>query len=125
MSHPLESLFEHIRNEAEGGKVTPQELRRLHGLLHEETKPVNERFKVGDIVTWKCSQLANCKYPTFGQPCIVTAINPGAIETGCDSSSTFYRQPIDLVIGCLIGDHYAEYHVDSRRFTHFTDPDSN
>lgn len=74
-------------------------------------------FKPGQLVCWK-PELKNRKYPAYGECGVVVKILPEPVtDTGNDSGSPYFREPLDIVLGFLDGDgDFITYHFDSRRF---------
>ncbi|MGF1547803.1 MAG: hypothetical protein ACFCUG_10790 [Thiotrichales bacterium] len=78
-------------------------------------------FVPGDLVTWKPG-LRNRRLPRYGGPAIVLAVLDSPVfDAGVDSGQTYFREPLDLVLGVLWdhGSNQGEllsWHFDSRRF---------
>ena len=88
--------------------------KRLNSFIEEN------KFAPGQIVVWK-EAMRNRSRPDNGQPAIVVEVldpplvNPSAAEKG--SSSPYFNEPLDLIIGILDEDgDWLTYHMDSRRF---------
>lgn len=85
-----------------------------------------EPFKVGDIVVWKDSTMANKAIPKVGQPAVVTrVIADPIVNTTEEAHGTAYygeRNDIALAVFCHTtngGDvGLLEFVHDSRRFRH-------
>lgn len=79
------------------------------------------RFTVGDLVTWKPG-LKNRRLPRHGQPAVVMAVlDPPVTDSDAESGSTYFNEPLDVVIGLFPDDGPARgelltWHVDGRRF---------
>lgn len=75
-----------------------------------------EEFKVGDIVTWKPG-LRNRKVPAYGEPMIVTELNPGMRAMDKESSSIYFQALIDMQCGLIDSDDddFLQYRFDSTR----------
>lgn len=77
-------------------------------------------FKPGDLVFWK-DGLRNRRYPRNGKPAIVLEVlQQPVIDEEEDSGSTYFREPLDIVLGCFVdeGEHRGDFfsgHFDSRR----------
>jgi hypothetical protein len=78
-------------------------------------------FKPGDLVCWKPG-LRNRRVPAYGTPAVVLDILETPIpDTETESGSTYYREPLSLVLGVFWdrdqgrGDFVA-FHFDGRRF---------
>lgn len=74
-------------------------------------------FTVGDLVTWK-PLLKNRVRPAYGEPAIVIEFLDKPVRNSeANPSSTYFREPLDLVLGLLDDDgEILVYHFDSRRF---------
>lgn len=79
------------------------------------------RFAPGDLVTWKPG-LKNRRIPRYGQPAVVVALlEPPVLDHEEESGSTYFREPLDLVLG-VVWDRdpgrgeFVTFHFDSRRF---------
>lgn len=77
-----------------------------------------ESFSLGDLVVWK-PLLKNRVRPAYGEPAIVVEVLDKPVRnTEADPSSTYFREPLDIVLGVLDDDgELVVYHFDSRRFT--------
>ena len=78
-------------------------------------------FKPGELVCWKPG-LKNRRLPAYGTPAVVLeVIDPPIPDTEQESGSTYFREPLSLVLGLFWdrepgrGDFVA-FHVDGRRF---------
>lgn len=80
-----------------------------------------ESFAPGDIVYWKSERLKNKRVPRLGQPGVVIEIlEESAVDGSKEAASTYYREPLDIVLGMFDDedpDSLLVYHFDSRRFT--------
>jgi hypothetical protein len=74
-------------------------------------------FRPGQLVCWK-PELKNRKFPAYGECGVVVNVLPEPVmDTGNDSGSPYFREPLDIVIGFLDGEgDFITYHFDSRRF---------
>jgi hypothetical protein len=74
-------------------------------------------FRPGQLVCWK-PELKNRKFPSYGEcGVVVSVLHEPMIDTGNDSGSPYFREPLDIVLGFVDGDgDFITYHVDSRRF---------
>lgn len=95
----------------------------LTGVLRERFALLRKayRFKPNDLVTWKPG-LKNRRAPAYGIPAIVISVlDEPLFDTEQESGSTYFREPLDLVLGLLWdcdpgrGD-FVTFHFDSRRF---------
>lgn len=84
--------------------------RRLHDGQERELRP-------GTLVQWK-PNLKNRKSPEYGKPGIVVEVlSPPIIDATFDSGSTYFREPLGIIIGFIDEDgDFMTYHVDARRF---------
>jgi hypothetical protein len=79
------------------------------------------RFAVGDLVTWKPG-LQNRRLPRPGQPAVVVSVlDPPVVDGEQESGSTYFNEPLDLVLGLFVDSGPARgalltWHFDSRRF---------
>jgi|SRR5215471_19873062 len=87
---------------------------------------LNQRhqFAPGGFVRWKLG-LKNKRRPEYGTPVVVMEVLPEAVlDLRAESDSRYFREPLDLVIGMLDTDgEFLVYHVDSRRFEQYEDPE--
>ncbi|BAL23467.1 hypothetical protein [Azoarcus sp. KH32C] len=87
------------------------------------------RFKPGDIVRWK-SGFQNRLFPRTDKVAIVLEVLPEPIfDSEKDSSCTYFREPLDIVLGLFLdsGPHrgdFLSWHFDSRRFELWTEGDA-
>lgn len=75
------------------------------------------RFEGGSLVRWKPG-LRNKRRPELGEVAIVLEVlDDPVLDLTEGSGSTYFREPLDLIIGVLDdqGDLLA-FHADSRRF---------
>ncbi|MDO5290066.1 MAG: hypothetical protein Q4F13_10610 [Pseudomonadota bacterium] len=81
-------------------------------------------FAPGDLVTWKPG-LKNRQLPQYGEPAIVLQVLSEPVQdTEQESGSTYFREPLSLVLGVLLneGDRRGDFlawHFDGRRFAHW------
>jgi hypothetical protein len=85
---------------------------------------ITSEFKPGQLVRWK-SGLRNRRRPRYNEPAIVVAVIEAPIITGeSDSGSTYFREPLDIVLGLLDSDgDFLCFHYDKRRFEAWTPQD--
>lgn len=82
-------------------------------------------FAVGDLVTWKPG-LKNRRIPRYGQPAVVMEVlDPPVVDGERESGSTYFNEPLDVVLGLFIDNGPARgelltWHFDSRRFQSWT-----
>ena len=78
-------------------------------------------FKPGDLVVWKPG-LLNRRFPKDNCPAVVVEVLATPIhDQELDSGSTYYREPLDVVLGVFAEDEgrspmFMTWHFDSRRF---------
>jgi hypothetical protein len=89
--------------------------KRMSSLLEKPKRPFTE----GDLVTWK-PLLRNKDCPQYNEKVIVVEVLSKPILDGtAESISSFYREPLDLILGMLDSDgDFITFHYDSRRFQH-------
>lgn len=81
----------------------------------------NYKFVPGDLVTWKPG-LKDRRVPAYGQPAVVMEmIAQPILDTDQESGSTYFRQPLDMVLGVIWEydpnrSEFVTFHFDSRRF---------
>jgi hypothetical protein len=76
-------------------------------------------FKVGDVVRWK-EGLKNRKLPNEKLPAIVVEVLDNPIyDEKAEVGSTYFREPLDIVLGMIIKGDLITFHYDSRRFEPF------
>ncbi len=77
---------------------------------------VTHTFEVGQLVKWKPS-LKNRRLPEYGSPAIVQEVLEVPIrEDDQKPSSSYFNEPLDLVLGVFQDDTFVTYYFDSRRF---------
>lgn len=76
-----------------------------------------EIFEVGQIVKWK-KDLKNKRLPYKNQPAIVVSVlNEPIISKEEESSSPYFLEPLDIILGIIIDeDTFLTFYYDSRRF---------
>ena len=98
-------------------------LRSLASALTERYQLLNQRhvFKPGDLVCWKPG-MRNRRFPHPGKPAVVLEVLATPIlDSDTEAGSTYYREPLDLVLGLFPdeGGHRSDFlswHFDGRRF---------
>jgi len=82
--------------------------------LRENLNQTN-KFDVGDIVRWK-KGLKNKRIPEYDLPAIVVEILDKPIfDEKAEVGSTYYREPLDIILGVIIKNEFLTFHYDSRR----------
>lgn len=100
LAEPAEDATEHLR------------------ILYERLTNGRERaLRPGMLATWKPG-LKNRRFPAYGQPAIVVErLSAPLLDHETESGMTYYREPLDLLLGILYRDgDFLVYHFDSRRF---------
>lgn len=101
------------------GDALPEKLRVRWFALRDR-----KSFQPGDLVTWKPG-LQNRIYPKLGAPAIVVQVlETCRHDTEKNSGSTYFNEPLDLILGVVLddGSHEGDFftwHFDSRRFMHW------
>ncbi|NEX22387.1 hypothetical protein G3480_19095 [Thiorhodococcus mannitoliphagus] len=78
-------------------------------------------FAPGDLVSWKPG-LRNKRIPRYDQPAVVIEVlDTPALDREDEAGSTYFREPLDLVLGVISDSHPGRgelftWHFDSRRF---------
>lgn len=83
---------------------------------------IPNKFEPGDIVKWKEGQ-KNRRSPRYNDPVIVLDVLDKPIYgENKEPGSTYFNEPLNLVIGILDDDgDFLYYYVDSRRFEIYKD----
>ena len=104
--------------EAETSRPPQEVAQQLTKRFQSLSKPC--RFSPGQLVKWK-ADLKNRRRPHDGEPAIVVAhLETPILRDEHDSGSSYFREPLDLVLGILDSDgDFLCYHYDSRRFEAF------
>lgn len=99
---------------------TPKELVNAYDNFNAK-----HQFQPGQTVVWK-SRMKNRRSPEYGEPAIVVElVEPPILNPGDDSGTSYFREPLDIVIGTLDGDgDLLCFHYDSRRFEPFQAPET-
>ncbi|WP_131824131.1 hypothetical protein [Mycobacteroides abscessus] len=76
----------------------------------------------GQLIRWK-QGLKNKRRPAYGEPAVVVNLLAEPIESSVDNpGSTYFREPLDMIIGVLDDEkELAIYYVDRRRFEPYED----
>jgi hypothetical protein len=119
-----ERLAEILSSEEEPDKpMSREEQETSVKMLREgyEQLLITHDFQPGQLVKWK-SRLKNRRRPRINEPAIVISVLEESVfgDRG-DSGSTYFREPLDLIIAVYDDDHTGLFffHVDSRRFQPF------
>ncbi|MCP5197389.1 MAG: hypothetical protein H6974_11490 [Gammaproteobacteria bacterium] len=90
---------------------------RLAILYQRLTNGREKELQPGMLVVWKPG-LKNRRFPRYGEPAIVVKVlDPPILDHENESGCTYYREPLDLLLGILHKDgDFLVYHFDSRRF---------
>ena len=90
---------------------------RLRTLYERLTNGRERTLHVGMLAMWKPG-LKNRRFPLYGQPAIVVEkLDPPLLDHEAEAGSTYYREPLDVLLGILHKDgDFLVYHFDSHRF---------
>ncbi len=90
---------------------------RLLTLYQRLTNRRETALRPGRMAVWKPG-LKNRRFPQYGTPAIVVEVlDPPILDHDNESGSTYYREPLDLLLGILHKDgDFLLYHFDRRRF---------
>ena len=89
--------------------------------LQEAVESLNMKhtFTPGQIVEWK-PMLVNKK--AKGPFVVVEIVDPPVRNTDSESGTSYFREPLDIVLGHIDTDgDFMTYHYDSRRFQPVTE----
>ena len=77
-----------------------------------ETFNQKNTFKPGDIVEWK----PGMKHKRSEGPFIVVEVlDEPIIDTNAEAGSAYFREPLDIVLGCFVSGDFVTFYYDSRR----------
>ena len=77
-----------------------------------ETFNQKNTFKPGDIVEWK----PGMKHKrTEGPFIVVEVLDEPIVDTVAEAGSAYFREPLDLILGCFLNGDFVTFHYDSRR----------
>lgn len=82
-------------------------------------------FAPGDLVTWKPGLKNRC-VPRYGHPAVVVGVlDQPVIDDQQESGSTYFHEPLDLVLGLFwesgpARGEFLTWHFDSRRLQPWT-----
>lgn len=101
-----------VLNRSVYGDAYLEKLKSIWSSFYDETV-----FEAGDFVEWKPG-MKNRRYPDYGQPVVVMELlEEPVFDSAKDSGSSYYREPLDVVLGFLDSDgDFVSFHFDSRRF---------
>jgi hypothetical protein len=90
---------------------------RLHVLYQRLMNGREKTLRPGMMAVWKPG-LKNRRFPRYGEPAVVVErLDPPILDHEDESGSTYYREPLDMLLGILHRDgDFLVYHFDSRRF---------
>ena len=96
-------------------KERSKTLRAIRGLF-----TIENTFSPNDLVVWKDGMQMK-KTPGYNCPGIVMAVlDEPVFDKEASSGSPYFREPLDLIIGCVDEDNdFLLLHFDSRRFEHY------
>jgi len=114
----VRNLISYADEEDEGAISSPEEFERVCSELksrHDDFKSDNN-LEPGQLIVWK-QGLKNRTYPAYGQPAIVIEIlDEPVYDDSQAGSSSYFREPLDLVAAIVFDDELPFFHFDSRRF---------
>lgn len=123
MAMALDGIFQAMMSEREEKETpkTPLKLAAEAGALKDAFAVFlkSYKFEVGQIVQWKPGMRNK-----LGQgPRIVTKIlDKPEVDTEHDSGSSYFKEPLDIILGEINGGEFVEHYHDSRRFEPYTGP---
>jgi hypothetical protein len=90
---------------------------RLRTLYERLTNGRERALQAGMLAMWKPG-LKNRRFPLYGQPAIIVEkLDPPILDHEEEAGSTYYREPLDVLLGILHKDgDFLIFHFDSRRF---------
>ena len=79
---------------------------------YHQLKEIQYTLRPGMVVTWKPG-LKNRRIPAYGKPGIVVSVLETPVFDGEESGSTYFREPLDIVIGVFLdsGEHRGDFYV--------------
>jgi hypothetical protein len=111
----LEKLTSESDNDEEEEKYDEKHIDNLQKTY--KSLLIKYEYKPGQLIKWK-KGLRNRALPKENQPAIVIeALKEVLIENERDTGSTYYREPLDIILGLIDSTgHMITFHYDSRRF---------
>lgn len=112
-------LLDDEEYDAFAGDLAPVLRERYQALTRRHT------FAPGDLVTWKAG-MANRNHPKPGRPAIVVEVLAQPVyDSELNSGSTYYREPLDVVLGVIWEEgeprgEFVTFHFNSQRFEPYT-----
>ncbi len=93
----------------------------LTAIYQRLTDDREKQLQAGMLVQWKPG-LKNKKTPEYGKPAIVVEVlNPPILNPDNEAYTTYFREPLGIVVGLLDDDgDFLLFHVDARRFEPYT-----
>ena len=90
---------------------------RLTTLYQRLSNGRENALRPGMLAVWKPG-LKNRRLPRYGEPAIVVEVlEPPILDHEDESGYSYYREPLDLLLGILHQDGaFLVYHFDRRRF---------
>lgn len=76
---------------------------------------VKHTFQANDIVMWK-PNLKNRSIPEYNEPVIVLEVLETPVFDESETGSTYFREPLDIILGVLAEGELISFHYDSRKF---------
>lgn len=115
----LREMLANIEDSDDELLVEPAEdaAERLLTLYQRLTNGREKALRPGMMAMWKPG-MKNRRFPHYGDPAIVVEVlDPPILDHEEEAGSTYYREPLDLLLGILHKDgDFLVYHFDSRRF---------
>ena len=89
------------------GGANPAELKERFSKFAEK-----HTFKPGDIVQWKPGM---CHKKTKGPFIVIEVLTEPIFDGQSESGSTYFREPLTLVLGTMVRDDFTTFYFDGRR----------
>lgn len=106
-----------IQKESQRNTYSPSEtIKKLSEIKDDLDKKYD--FKANDIVKWKAN-LKNRSMPDYGEPAIVLELLDEPVFDERETGSTYFREPLDMILGILAEGELVSFHYDSRKFQPF------
>lgn len=114
----IKALFKSvIQKENQRNTFSPSEtIKKLSEIKADFDK--GYEFKPNDIVKWKAN-LKNKTIPDYGEPAIVLEVLREPVFDEKETGSTYFREPLNIILGILAEGELISFHYDSRKFQPF------
>ena len=119
----LKGMAEGMEDETEEPSADPEFMKARRQQRAEELTGLRlslikkNTFTPGDLVQWKPG-LKNRK-GSYNDVCVVIAALEEPLDDDTEaSSSTYFKEPLDIVVGHIVDGMFAIFHYDSRRLKH-------